>query len=204
MDIYAILKSCEHNIHYVKRYVNFIQSRTLRPVPIVVEKHHICPKSLFPHFSNLRQNPWNQCLLSPREHFIAHWLLSKAIASRETILAFATMAHRKEVRVSSKNYEKAKMISSANMSLMMKGRHSGKIYVKKDSECKRIDPSQLADYISDGWTKGMVRKVPPRLGTKTSKTARLNMSRAQLATANHSTRGKKRPDHSEFMRRWNE
>lgn len=42
-----------------------------------VEKHHILPKSVFPEFINLREHTWNCALLTPRQHFISHIMLSK-------------------------------------------------------------------------------------------------------------------------------
>ncbi len=38
------------------------------------EKHHILPKSIFPHFKNEK---WNIVLLTPKEHFLVHCLLVK-------------------------------------------------------------------------------------------------------------------------------
>lgn len=77
-DIYTILSSSSHdyNEHYLKRYVNFVTSRST--TESYVERHHICPKSMFPEFSDLRKHKWNCAKLSAREHFIAHWMLAKA------------------------------------------------------------------------------------------------------------------------------
>ena len=61
------------------------------------EKHHILPKSkrLFPEFGNLRYNEWNAIILTPRQHYIAHWILSRVfLDSRErsaALLAFYRM-----------------------------------------------------------------------------------------------------------------
>lgn len=40
------------------------------------ENHHILPKSIFPEFTAYE---WNLSRLSYREHFLAHWLLSKCM-----------------------------------------------------------------------------------------------------------------------------
>jgi hypothetical protein len=62
------------------------------------EKHHILPKSkcLFPEFGNLRYNEWNAIILTPRQHYIAHWILSRVfLDSRErsaALLAFSRMS----------------------------------------------------------------------------------------------------------------
>lgn len=77
MNIEALLYTKAGNLHFIKRYLKFIQSRTKKTVG---EKHHILPKAkdMFPEFKNLNDNPWNEIILSDREHFIAHYMLAKA------------------------------------------------------------------------------------------------------------------------------
>jgi hypothetical protein len=43
------------------------------------ERHHILPKAktMWPEFASLRDHPWNGVLLTPREHFICHRLLTR-------------------------------------------------------------------------------------------------------------------------------
>lgn len=56
---------------------NALQENRKKYKGILYEKHHILPKSIFPEYKNLRNNPWNKVLLTSREHFICHWLLTK-------------------------------------------------------------------------------------------------------------------------------
>lgn len=77
---------------YYPSYV-FIQNKYLRWYRFIVENsternkhlteytenHHILPRSVFPKFSNLRKNQWNCAKLTYREHFLAHWLLTKCM-----------------------------------------------------------------------------------------------------------------------------
>ena len=44
------------------------------------ECHHILPRSLFPEYKN---DNWNISLLTPREHFICHWLLVKMTTGKD-------------------------------------------------------------------------------------------------------------------------
>ena len=44
---------------------------------VYYENHHILPKSLFPEFKDLKENHWNGVLLTPKEHFICHFLIMK-------------------------------------------------------------------------------------------------------------------------------
>jgi hypothetical protein len=70
--------------HYLKRYLKFIEACTNATLPDgeYTEHHHICPSSMFPEYRNLRLNPWNDAVLSARQHFIAHWMLAKAVNTR--------------------------------------------------------------------------------------------------------------------------
>ncbi|HET8686335.1 MAG TPA: hypothetical protein VFM18_06685, partial [Methanosarcina sp.] len=81
VDIYSILSSKPHNKHYLNRYFNFIQqccqANSLKTKEELgyTEKHHICPKSIFPEHKKFRSNKWNKAVLTARQHFIAHWML---------------------------------------------------------------------------------------------------------------------------------
>lgn len=44
---------------------------------VYYENHHILPRSLFPDYSNLKDNPWNGVLLTYREHILCHYLIYK-------------------------------------------------------------------------------------------------------------------------------
>lgn len=46
---------------------------------VYYESHHIIPKSIKPEFKDLKLNPWNKALLTPKEHFICHLLLTKML-----------------------------------------------------------------------------------------------------------------------------
>ena len=73
---------------YSKCYYNII-SKALQADRIKVsrsnknfvyyESHHIIPKSIRPEFKDLKLNPWNKVLLTPKEHFICHLLLTKML-----------------------------------------------------------------------------------------------------------------------------
>ena len=58
--------------------------------------HHIIhkAKSLFPQYKNLKNNSWNASYLSYKNHFIAHWLLLKAIKEKSISFAFFSMKNK--------------------------------------------------------------------------------------------------------------
>jgi hypothetical protein len=72
------------------------------------EQHHIIPKSL--GGNNLKEN---LVFLTPREHFIAHWLLYRIHRNKSTAAAFYRMCHKgsknmKRYIPSSRAYEEAR------------------------------------------------------------------------------------------------
>lgn len=80
-NINQLLSKFEHNEFYLNRYINFIRSCQLANFGKILktEKHHILPKSkyLFPEYADLMLFRWNRVDLTARQHYIAHWILSK-------------------------------------------------------------------------------------------------------------------------------
>lgn len=78
------------------------------------ESHHILPKSLFPQYSKC---DWNLVLLTPREHFICHWLLIKMTNSHKMFKALHKMlqGHSEHRVYSSLQYEIARKYNSQYM-----------------------------------------------------------------------------------------
>lgn len=79
-NIYNIAITRPHNLHYLKRYLKFIEARKDRSLLGYKEAHHILPKAkdMFHEYENLVKHPWNKIFLTAREHIIAHILLWKA------------------------------------------------------------------------------------------------------------------------------
>lgn len=63
------------NLKILKEYVKFCEENNAE----YGEKHHILPRALFPEFSNLNKNKWNQTTLTPENHYIAHAMLSESL-----------------------------------------------------------------------------------------------------------------------------
>lgn len=116
MDIYPILSSIDHNHHNLIRYIKFISSCKSKNMDIngvYLEAHHICPKSLFPEYKSLKKNLWNKVLLTPRQHFIAHLILSKALPNKSTRSSIYFMSHIKRyesnMKANSKLYSEIRL-----------------------------------------------------------------------------------------------
>ena len=127
--MHNILYTIPHNPHYLNRYAKFIAA-TKQPTRSknVTEAHHICPKGLFPEFTNLTKHKWNVAHLTYRQHFIAHWLLWKAFPQQFSLAyAFCAMhtqfnqfQNRKQHK-QSRAYAIAKQQASEHMSGTRRG-----------------------------------------------------------------------------------
>jgi hypothetical protein len=161
MNIYDILKTKPHNIHYLNRYYRFITDcRSHNKKLDYSELHHICPKSkdLFPEYKSLKQYPENGIRLSARQHFIAHYMLFRAYGGRQTY-AFNAMCNQvnnpnqnRDYKINSKMYSKLK----AEMSNQSHPNRGTAVYQDKDGNRMRIsttDPRVISgDLVST--TKG--------------------------------------------------
>lgn len=115
-----ILTSIPHNTHYINRYYKFIQSCIkLNSTNITSEKHHICPKSLFPELTSFHLNPNNLANLTPRQHFIAHWMLWKAYGGKMAYAFHLMLSTKNDAKINSKSYSKCKYDLSSLLSLNM-------------------------------------------------------------------------------------
>jgi len=75
------------------------------------EKHHILPKSLFPLWKHRSSNI---VLLTAREHYFCHELLIKIYPSRSMNYALWFLSNSKYHKVSSRQYERAKLLNWEN------------------------------------------------------------------------------------------
>jgi hypothetical protein len=155
MDIYTILASKPHNLHYLNRYVKLINTwkESNRDYIGYTEKHHICPraKDMFPEYQSFKDHPWNKVNLTPRQHFIAHMLLWKIYSNRSMTRTFGIM--RKNGCKNSKIYESIKL----DYQILISKQMSGTITVmSEDGTCKRVKRSYF-DQNKEvfGYTKGM-------------------------------------------------
>jgi hypothetical protein len=103
-------------MNYRLKYDWLINRARNRNVVGYTEKHHILPKSL--RGTNKKENIIR---LTAREHFIAHWLLSKIYNNPQMTYAFWRMCNKSDNRnytINSKTYSKTK----EEFSILMKNR----------------------------------------------------------------------------------
>ena len=140
------------------------------------EKHHILPKSLFPLWSKKKSN---LVLLTAREHFFCHQLLTKIYPSRAMSLAlWYLMNDNQNNCCSSREYEylKNKLIKNKTFNTFEGKHHSEtvKITISKALRGRKLTDEQRK-HLSD-INKG---EKSPKFGKKVSEETRLKMSKAQ-------------------------
>lgn len=110
------------------------------------ENHHILPKSLFPLWEKRKSN---QVLLTAREHFFCHQLLTKIYPSKEmryALCAFLMKNDKHKRVITSYEYERLRILNGKNASERMKGCHLSDETKLKISAAHKGKPS---------WNKGI-------------------------------------------------
>lgn len=95
---------------YIGRYERFIEALKHQPIVAGMEVHHIVPKSM--GGSNDKSNLIS---LTPRQHYIAHWMLWKAYGGKMA-QAFFFFNNYHGKRISSKAYEQLRSEALAAIS----------------------------------------------------------------------------------------
>lgn len=132
------------NPHYLRKYLTFV-SRFSDDNRKPIERHHILPKKIFPQYASFSSNPWNKASLSPREHYIAHLLLHKALPHNEDIFyAIWCMKHQNGISITSKQYDNLKRKYSKIASRRAKGKIVVKNQVGETFKVEVDDPRRLS------------------------------------------------------------
>jgi hypothetical protein len=136
-----ILFNKNYNKHFLKRYVKlalFFKERNFKKAK-GLHYHHIIPDS----FDGAKSNE-NMVYITPREHFILHWMLYKAFPKSGMATAFFAMCngwdHYASNKVTSKVYENLMIESRKKQSEMLKKRVAEGIHQWQgpDNNNKRI------------------------------------------------------------------
>lgn len=169
---------------------------------VYYEGHHILPYCLGGTGKSWNYDHPNICILTAREHFICHWLLTKIYKDNSLIIsAFWLMCNKGKKRsyyVSSRTYQHAKELFSEHVSKILTGRIVTDItknkISKKNKGSKRTDDQKQKmrdsqkDKIGDrnsfyGKTHSLESKQKMRdkkLGSKASLETKLKMSNIRL------------------------
>ena len=158
------------------------------------ENHHILPKSIFPEFTN---ENWNKVLLTAKEHFICHHLLTKFTKNnlkRKMDNAHHKMCfcispdHKREYKISSSVYDNARKQHSENIS----GKNHPMYGIRgKENPLYGIPRSQeTKDKISKANKGKMCGKEHPLYGTTWSDETRKKMKNRVYGSGENSTKFK--------------
>jgi len=122
------------------------------------ENHHILPRSLFPKWTKRKSN---QVLLTAREHFFCHQLLTKIYPSKEMAYAIYAFVSRpnSDYHISSREYERIKINRAKILSEQMKGN----TYGFKKGQIAPITLKKLRGEKIIPWNKGKGKKYEPKV-----------------------------------------
>lgn len=124
-------------MNYQKQYQNLINSRKIlvrNKKTGIYEKHHIIPKSL--GGTNIKSN---FILLTPKEHYIAHLLLTKMYAGKEKAkMCYALMCMCMKNKLSSRNVSSKQYEYARNLLLIhCNGKNHNNYGKKASNETKK-------------------------------------------------------------------
>ena len=153
------------------------------------ERHHIIPKSL-----GGSDDEENLVLLTAREHFIAHLLLTKITKgsdNRKMQFAFYFMANTNGLKINSKIYESTKKKVSEIRSKYFNGENSG-MYGKTHSEkTKKLFSEQRRGKNNPNYNKPMSDKQKEKISKANKGKIRSDKTRTKIS---ESLKGNKNPN----------
>ena len=140
------------------------------PNYVYYEAHHILPKSLFPLWAKRKSNI---VLLTAREHFFCHQLLTKIYPSKEMNYALCAFLmknkrHQRQNIISSYDYERLKILNAKNSSERRTGMrlsdeakakvsaaHKGRIHLFNETtnEYISVPKEEVDSYLEGGYVK---------------------------------------------------
>ena len=154
---------------YTRWYNSIIHTALRRVKPSVyTEIHHIIPKSL--GGSNKADN---LVVLTAREHFICHMLLTKMVGGRSKFkmifaLNMMSVANDGQYRHQFTSYQYAYI--RKHIQIVVRKTSSERRWVNKINIVKNIHVDELSAHIDDGWSRGRKQKKEkvstPRKSTK--------------------------------------
>lgn len=200
--------------HHYNRYHRFIGSLRGQSVDGYAEVHHIVPRSL-----GGSDDAENLIRLSARQHYIAHWMLARALGGSAARAFFMMSNFGKYGQVNSTTYAIARQEYAAQVSQQLKGKPSQSLF--SDETKQKMREAKLGRSLREE-TKHKLRiamfgkKRGPefaakvsnakrgrgngRLGCSMSEETKQRIGNAQRGALNHMTGRKHSPETREKMR----
>lgn len=104
------------NQHYIARYNKFIDALKQQTVEGYYELHHVIPRSM-----GGSDDASNLIALTARQHYVAHWMLARALGGAASRAFFMMSNFGKYGSVNSTTYENARKEYSKQVSIQMTG-----------------------------------------------------------------------------------
>ena len=200
--------------HYYNRYQRFIGSLRGQSVDGYAEVHHIVPRSL-----GGSDDADNLIRLTARQHFIAHWILARALGGSASRAFFMMSNFGKYGQVNSTTYQIARQEYAEQVSKQLKGKPSQCLF--SDETRQKMREAKLGRSLSEetkqklriamlGQKRGLefAAKVSEakrgrgngRNGCSMSEETKQRIGDAQRGALNHMTGRKHSPETREKMR----
>jgi hypothetical protein len=199
--------------HYYSRYQRFMDGLKGQSIDGYCEVHHIVPRSL-----GGSNDKANLISLTARQHYIAHWILARALGGSAARAFFMMSNFGKYGHVNSTTYAIARKEYSSLVSEQMVGRimppvsnetkekqRQAKLGIKISAEhIEKIRQAQIGRKLSNEWkanvSKGKIGKSNGRLGCAVSEETKKRIGDAQRGKLNHMSGQKHSPETREKMR----
>jgi hypothetical protein len=122
------IRSQLHFDRYIKFVEGFVQLNLSKPKSSCgeFETHHILPKKIFPEYTASR---WNKTIMPSKAHYLAHYLLFKAIAHPSLVYSFNQMRRvsKKDGKVNCRLYAAVRL----EFAELIKQTNTGKVRSEK-------------------------------------------------------------------------
>lgn len=162
MDIYSFFHNSDifKDNKYTKWYLELVAKiksenrkryKTSDTRYVYYEEHHILPRCIFPEYEKLSQNKWNGILLTAREHFLFHWLLTKIMKTEvlfkkmENALSMMQQDRHGGRILSAWQYERARLA----VSISQKGKECFFKGKKRPDHSAKMKGRYIGKYVSD-------------------------------------------------------
>jgi len=187
------------NTHYLSRYNRFIDSLRSQVIDGYCEEHHIVPRS---HGGSDVKD--NLIALTPRQHFVAHWMLWKAYGGNMGRAFFMMSNFGKYGKVNSRTYAMARKdyseqvkqqlaikpnsyVATAETRQKMREKKLGKKLSPEHIE--KVRQSRIGKPLSDEWKVNLSKAkkgIATRgLGWSQSEETKRKIGEAQVGALNH-------------------
>lgn len=151
--------------HHYNRYTRFIGSLHGQSVDGYAEVHHIVPRSL-----GGSDDADNLIRLTARQHYVAHWMLSRALGGSAARAFFMMSNFGRYGKVNSTTYGIARQEYAELASVQMKGRIMPPVSneTREKQRQAKLGKKLTPEHIEKVRQTRIGKKMPPEFGKKVS------------------------------------